>query len=170
MVVGASRTMKEALRVLIADDEALARRVLLHLLARLDLPVEVVGVADNSAEAIDQALILKPDVALLDIRMPGIDGLEAARSIREKLPSCAVILITAYREFDLAKDAIQSGVGCYLVKPVEPEALREALVAVVRAKETEIAESGSARNFSTNSSWQGPWLKRPLSQISYTAT
>jgi len=129
------------LRVLIADDEAVARRYLRRLVEETAIAAEVVGLAADGREAVEQAVALEPDLALLDVRMPGMTGIEAARAIRRQVPSCTIILISAYREFEFARDGMDSGARRYLVKPVEPERLREALIEVAREKEQERAEA-----------------------------
>jgi DNA-binding LytR/AlgR family response regulator len=109
------------MRILVVDDEPIARRRLVRMLGRIP-GVELAGEARDGEEALDKIEALAPDIVLLDIRMPGLDGLSVAR--RQKgLPP--VIFTTAYAEF--AVDAFAAGAVDYLLKPVEQERLEEAL-------------------------------------------
>jgi DNA-binding LytR/AlgR family response regulator len=108
--------------VLVVDDEPIARRRLLRMLASMD-DMEVAGEAADGEEALEKIEKLAPDVLLLDIRMPGLDGLSLARRRRAQLPP--VIFITAHAEF--AVEAFASEAVDYLLKPVERGRLEEAL-------------------------------------------
>lgn len=112
------------MRILIVDDEPLARQRLRDLLAKVD-GAELVAEAENGRDACEQAAALSPDVVLLDIAMPLMDGLEAARHLSEMSHPPAVIFCTAYDEHALA--AFDAGAVDYLLKPVRGERLREAL-------------------------------------------
>ncbi len=111
------------MRVLIVDDEQPARARLTRLVAEIGF--DPVGEADNGEEAIAMARKLRPDAVLLDIRMPGMDGLEAARRLAELEPAPAVIFTTAYGEHAL--EAFDAQAVAYLLKPVRAERLTEAL-------------------------------------------
>jgi len=125
------------LRTLIVDDEPVARRVLAEELA--DLPdIEVVGEADNGEAALRSIERLTPDLVLLDIQMPVIDGFETVRNLRGPLP--AIIFVTAYSEHALK--AFEVGAVDYLLKPVRADRLA---VAVERAREARRSPLDSAR-------------------------
>jgi two-component system, LytTR family, response regulator AlgR len=129
------------LRVLVVDDEPLARERLSHLVEELP-DVELAGVAANAEEALLLAGRLRPEVVLLDIRMPGMDGLEAAHHLARMPEPPAVIFTTAYDQHALA--AFDAQAAGYLLKPVRPEKLREALERArrpTRAQLARIAES-----------------------------
>ena len=112
------------MKILIVDDEPLARRRLSSQIADLGAG-DVVGEADNGITALAEVAARQPDVVLLDVRMPGMDGLETARHLR-RLPAPPVIIFTtAYDEHALA--AFESQALDYLLKPVRSERLREAL-------------------------------------------
>jgi two-component system response regulator AlgR len=113
------------MRILIADDEPLARERLRRLLAELGDEHQVVAEAADGETALALCAREEPDVVLLDIEMPGLDGLEAAARLAELDPPPAVILVTAYPEFAL--DAFARRVADYLVKPVRRERLTAAL-------------------------------------------
>ncbi|WP_293941264.1 LytTR family DNA-binding domain-containing protein [Sphingomonas sp.] len=112
------------LRLLIADDEPLAAERLQLLLARCD-GVDLVGTASDGESAVRMAEALEPDLLLLDIAMPGLDGIEVARALSSRRPSPAVIFVTAFNEFAVA--AFEVAAVDYVMKPVEPERLDRAL-------------------------------------------
>ena len=131
------------LRVLVVDDEPLARERLSHLVEELP-DVELAGVAAGGEEALLLAGRLKPEVVLLDIRMPGMDGLEAAHHLARMPEPPAVIFTTAFEQHALA--AFDAQAAGYLLKPVRPEKLQEALARArqpTRAQLTRIAEGTS---------------------------
>jgi two-component system response regulator AlgR len=111
-------------KVLIVDDESLARQRLIKMFDDID-GFEIVGEAANGAIALEQLQALKPDVVLLDIRMPGIDGLQVAKTIEEQGLASKVIFTTAYDEYAL--DAFDVQAQGYLLKPVNKEKLVKAL-------------------------------------------
>lgn len=115
--------IEQPLRVLIADDEPLARERLAALLG--ELGVEVVASAADGAEAVREAERLQPDVAVLDVRMPGVDGLDAARQLAALAQPPAIVFCTAYDEYALR--AFDARAVDYLMKPVRLERLRQAL-------------------------------------------
>lgn len=128
------------LRVLVVDDEPLARERLSHLVEELP-DTELAGVAANGEEALLLAGRLKPEVVLLDVRMPGMDGLEAAHHLARMPDPPAVIFTTAFEEHALA--AFDAQAAGYLLKPVRPEKLQEALARArtpTRAQLARIAE------------------------------
>jgi DNA-binding LytR/AlgR family response regulator len=116
--------MGEPLRALIADDERLLREQLKTRLATAWPDLEIVGEARDGQEALQKADELRPDVVFLDIRMPGLTGLEAASEI-VTLPSWGgeIVFVTAYDEYAVA--AFEQGALDYLLKPVEPERLAQ---------------------------------------------
>ena len=112
------------LRILIADDEPLATERLQLLLAR-NAGVDLVGTASDGDGAVRLAEALNPDAVLLDIAMPGMDGIDVARALARRRPSPAVIFITAFDQFAVA--AFEVAAVDYLMKPIEPARLTEAL-------------------------------------------
>lgn len=114
-------------RLLIADDEPLQRRALTQLIGRKLPEVEVVCQAANGEEAVAGAKEYHPHLVLMDIKMPGKNGLDAAKEILESAPETRVIMLTAYDEFSYAQTALQLGAVNYLLKPVRPNDLFQAL-------------------------------------------
>jgi len=105
----------EKIRVLIADDEERFRRVVFALLA--DEPdIEVVGHACNGVEAVAVAQELVPDLILLDVRMPEMDGIEAATAIHRTLPTTKIVMLTASEDEDDVFEALKAGAGGYILK------------------------------------------------------
>jgi len=119
----------EPLRVLLVDDHILFRKGLRGLLSARD-DIDIVGECSDGAEAIDQARELIPDVVLMDIRMRGLDGLEATRRITAEMPHVKVVMLTVSEQDDDLFEAIKSGARGYLLKNVEPEELLRLLRAV----------------------------------------
>ena len=114
------------IRVLVAEDQAMMRGALIALLAgQPDL--ETVGEAADGEEAVAEALRLRPDVAVLDIEMPGKDGLWAAAELRQKLPSCRVLILTVFGRPGYLRRAIDSGIGGFLLKDAPPAQLADAI-------------------------------------------
>src|SRR3954452_21795521 len=112
------------LRVLIADDEPLAAERLQLLLAKAD-GAQLVGTASDGESAINLTEALKPDLLLLDIAMPGLDGIGVARALTEQSPSPAVVFVTAFDQFAVAAFEVEA--VDYLMKPVDPIRLQRAL-------------------------------------------
>ena len=127
-------------RVLIVDDEAPARERLRSLLVELD-QADVVGEAVTGEEAVQRAVDLAPDVVLLDVRMPGIDGIEAAKHMNVLEQPPAVIFTTAFDEY--AMKAFDAHAVGYLLKPIRKEKLAAALAHVSRLTRPQLQKIGS---------------------------
>lgn len=116
------------IRVIVADDHPIVRSGIVGLIA-LDPGLEVVGQAANGAEAVDLAARLRPDVVLMDLRMPGTSGIEATSRIAKELPEVHVLVLTTYETDDDILGAIEAGASGYLLKA----APQEEIVAGIRA-------------------------------------
>lgn len=112
----------DKVRVLLADDHALFRRGLASLLAGRD-DIDVVGEAGSGQEAIDRAHELMPDVILMDVRMPGLGGLEATRRIKEEMPYVRIVILTVSEDDEDLFAALKNGAQGYLLKNIDPEDL-----------------------------------------------
>jgi len=120
-------------RILLVDDQALFREGLHTLLsARSDL--EVVGEASNGEEAIRQAARLQPDVVLMDLRMPVLDGVAATRRLHASQPDCRVIVLTTFDDDEYVFEGLRAGAVGYLLKDVPAEKLVEAIRAAARGE------------------------------------
>lgn len=115
------------LRVVIADDEARICKLIEILADWKALGMAVSGVAENGPDALELVRARRPDILITDIRMPGCDGLELIRRAKELAPALEVVIISGYAQFDYAQTAIQYGVGDYLLKPINKEALNHTL-------------------------------------------
>jgi len=121
-----------AIRVLIVDDVAQVQQDLRTVLtlagdADTEHPIEVVGEAANGLEAIDQADSLQPDVVLMDLEMPVMDGYEAARQIKARCPGTRVIALTVHDYPTARQDALQAGMDGFIVKGAPLETLLQAI-------------------------------------------
>jgi two-component system NarL family response regulator len=130
-VTGADDT--DVIRVLIADDQALFRRGL-YVVLGTEEHIEVVAEAEDGEAAIAKAEELAPDVVLMDVRMPRVNGIEAARRIRDILPSTRILMLTVSDEEDDLYEAIKAGANGYLLKEISVEEVAGAIHAVVQGQ------------------------------------
>ncbi|WP_218009774.1 response regulator transcription factor [Actinomadura kijaniata] len=114
------------IRVLLAEDQHIIRGALAALL-NLEADLEVVAEASDGAEAVDRALALRPDVAVMDIDMPRKDGLAAAAELRERLPACKALMLTAHGKPGHLRRALDARVQGFLLKTAPPEELAAAI-------------------------------------------
>jgi DNA-binding NarL/FixJ family response regulator len=125
--------MSEAIHILLADDHHVLRQGIAQVLdAQTDMTV--VAQAGNGRQAVKAAGEFQPDIALLDINMPEMDGVEAARRIRAESPNTGIIILTMYRRDEYVFEAIKAGASGYLLKEVELDELLDAIRAVARGE------------------------------------
>jgi NarL family two-component system response regulator LiaR len=115
-----------AIKVMIVDDHAVVRSGLSAFLLAFD-DLEHVGDATGGAEAVSKCMSLQPDVVLMDLVMPEVDGAEATRRIKEACPEVQVIALTSYKEDDLVQGALKAGALSYLLKNVTADELADAI-------------------------------------------
>ncbi len=125
--------MLSSIRVLIADDHRLFRQGLRQICETVG-HLEVVGEAENGREAVELARQLQPDVILMDIQMPVVDGVEATRLITAEIPAVRVIILTMYKQDRYVFEAIKAGARGYLLKDVDEQELVDAVRAVHRGE------------------------------------
>src|SRR5690606_41215109 len=113
------------IRLLIADDHVLFRKGLCQALTQ-EPDLEVVGEAADGNEAITKAVALKPDVVVMDLAMPVLSGIEAARQIRRQQPEVSVVILTAYDDDENLRSAMSAGVRAYVRRGVAPSGLAAA--------------------------------------------
>jgi DNA-binding NarL/FixJ family response regulator len=124
-------TSTKAARVLIADDQTLFRSGLARLLDDGDDRVSVVGEAVDGLDAVKLAATLKPDVVLMDIKMPNLDGIEACRRILAENPKVKVLMLTTFEADNHVIQALKAGASGYVLKDSQPAAIVSSILAVV---------------------------------------
>jgi two-component system NarL family response regulator len=120
-------------KVLIVDDHALIREGLCKIL-NMQETIEVIGEAENGDQAVDLALKLNPDVVLMDINMPGSNGIEATRSIKNLRPDIGIIALTIHDQEDYLFELIKAGVSGYVLKDISPDLLVQTIIGVSRGE------------------------------------
>ncbi|MBV7271304.1 response regulator [Clostridium sp. PL3] len=118
-------------KLLIVDDEAFERKIIRFMLKKNFSNVEIVDEAANGDDAILLAQKHKPNIIIMDIKMPGKNGLEAQQSIIQFNPNVKTIILTAFDNFNFAQNAIKLGVVDYILKPIRPDKLSNSLTKVI---------------------------------------
>ena len=124
---GNAQTTRETVRVLVVDDHALFAEALMLTLG-IDDRIQVVGSASSGNEAVSLAEALHPDVVLMDIHMPSMDGIEATRHVRRVSPGTRVVMVTSARSPELAEEAKAAGAERYLTKDTPAVRLIDAIL------------------------------------------
>lgn len=122
---------KKMIKVLIVDDESLMRRGLTALL-KLENDLEIVGDADNGKIALEKVAELNPDVVLMDVRMPVMDGVAATKEISQQFPQVEILILTTFDDQEYVTQAIKYGASGYLLKDTPSEELAQAIRTVHR--------------------------------------
>ncbi|GER87611.1 DNA-binding response regulator [Dictyobacter vulcani] len=125
------RDEQAPVRILVVDDQQLVRDGIISLL-RIMEDLEVVGAARDGQEAITQTMTLQPDVVLMDIRMPGMDGVEATRQILQQQPSCCILMLTTFEDDEYVRNALRVGARGYLLKDMPVADLAKAIFAAAK--------------------------------------
>jgi len=146
------------IRVLIADDQAIVCEGL-KVVLNASAQVRVVGTAPDGAAAVTLAEALHPDVVLMDLKMPGMNGVQATRALRERFPQIAVLVLTTYDDDEWVVDAIRAGAAGYLLKDSSSEQIVAAIEGTA-AGETHVDPAVAAKLFSYVR--QGPPPSRAL--------
>ena len=136
-------TTQQKIRVMLVDDHAVVRSGLGAFLSVMP-DLELVGEAENGEQAVARCAVYKPDVILMDLMMPVMDGVTATRQIRERLPSVHVIALTSFREDDLVQNALKAGATGYLMKNVSAPELAAAIRSAHAGKMTLSSEAAEA--------------------------
>lgn len=136
-------TESKNIRVLLVDDHAVVRSGLADFLFAYD-DLELVGEASSGEVAVSMCERVKPDVVLMDLVMPGMDGAEATRAIRQACPDIQVIVLTSYKDEDLVQNAMQAGAIGYLLKNVTAAELAEAIRSAKAGRPTLAPEAAQA--------------------------
>ncbi|PYI52898.1 response regulator transcription factor [Paenibacillus flagellatus] len=114
------------IKLLLVDDQDLIRESL-HIVLDMDPEIEVVGLAENGRAAVALAESASPNVILMDVRMPEMDGVQATREIKRRWPDMRVIILTTFQEIDYVVDALGAGAEGYLLKAIHPKELAEGI-------------------------------------------
>ena len=122
------------IRILIADDEVIERKYLHSVFAKHPQTYTVVGEARNGAEILEQTVRTNPDVIIMDISMPCMDGLTSAQRIKRHYPNIIILLNTAYAEFEFARKAVEYQLDAYLLKPAKESLILETIDKCIRQK------------------------------------
>lgn len=128
-------------RILIAEDEEIARLALRRICEGSGCPVEVVSEVGTGRQVIEAVELARPDIILMDVAMPGIDGLTAAREIRQRYPATRIVIVSAHENFEYAQQALRLGATDYLLKPVRPEQLVHLLQILCADHDSGIAQA-----------------------------
>lgn len=120
-------------RVVIANDQRVVRDGLAMLIGLLD-GIEVIATAADGLDAIEAALTHRPDIIVMDLRMPNLDGTQATRRIRIELPNTQVLVLTTYADDDALFPALEAGARGYLTKNATAEEIEQALLALARGQ------------------------------------
>jgi DNA-binding NarL/FixJ family response regulator len=121
------------MKIIICDDQAVVRDGL-EMLLSLEKDIDVVGTAQDGAEALEQAGQKGPDLVLMDLKMPGMNGIEATRQIRAKYPDIKILVLTTYDDDEWVFDAIRAGASGYLLKDMPREKVVEAIRGTLEGK------------------------------------
>ncbi len=121
----------QPVRVLVVDDQRLMRDGIASLLS-IQEGIEVVGSASNGEEALERALALRPDVILMDVRMPVLDGVLATAQVRAQLPACRILMLTTFDDEEYVIEALRAGASGYLLKDIPSPDLARAVQAAHR--------------------------------------
>lgn len=147
------------MRALVADDERLMREQLIGRLAKAWPDLDIVAQATNGLEAVKLAMETQPDVAFLDIRMPGLTGVEVAAQLDERI---RVVFVTAYDEYAVA--AFEQGAVDYLLKPVEPERLARTVARLQQGRRSDV-QAGEGVDWSPLLQTLGGAARPPVSPL-----
>lgn len=121
----------DPIRLLIADDQVLFAESLSYVIKGISNDIQIVGIARDGDEAVALALEKEPDIVLMDVRMPSLDGVEATRLIHESKPNIRIVMLTTFDDDEYVHSAVAFGAVGYLLKNIRPEALVSSLNAVM---------------------------------------
>lgn len=131
------------IRVLIVDDETIACSLIRGIIQNHFPQIGMIGEAHNGKVAVEKAREMEPDIIIMDVEMPMVNGIDASRQIRKLFPGCAIIFLTAFASFTYAKQAITLGVEEYLLKPIEETALVAVIGQALRKLRKDALTEGS---------------------------
>lgn len=159
-------------RVLVVDDQQLVRDGIASLL-RVQEGIAVIGTATNGQEALEQAITQQPDVILMDVRMPIMDGVQATFQILRQVPSCCILMLTTFDDDEYVRDALRAGARGYLLKDLPAQDLAQAVHAVAQGVyqfDASVMERMIEEYSKPNIVQQGEAEQRMASSLSKTKT
>jgi DNA-binding NarL/FixJ family response regulator len=118
-------------KIMIVDDESIERDALKYIIKQSELEINEIEEACSGREAIEKAMLFKPDIMLIDIKMPGINGIEAVKRIKQIFPDLQVLFLTAFNYFNYAQEAIKVGAKEFVVKPATNDQIIQALEGII---------------------------------------
>lgn len=124
---------EKPIRIIIADDHAVVRQAL-HVMLEMEPEFTVIGEADDGEQALVLADEFQPDLVLMDIRMDGMDGVEATRILRKEHPEISVLVLTGFGEDEVLLQAVEAGAQGFLLKDASAEEVKQAILRVVRGE------------------------------------
>lgn len=149
------------IRVLIADDHHVVRRGLLFFL-KTQKDIEVIGEAKNGIEAIEQVEKLQPDIVLMDLVMPELDGIQATERIKKKWPNVHVLMLTSFSDKDHVLPALKAGAAGYQLKDIEPDELVTSIRTIMKGEQPIHPEATTSLEEGRLEEEQLPHVQNPL--------
>ena len=147
----------QEIKIMIVEDQEIIRKSL-GIVLNLNADINVVGTAENGAVAVEMAAQLLPDVILMDVQMPVMDGVEATERIKKSYPDVKVIMLTTFQDADVVSGALHAGAEGYILKAIDPMDLAAALRLVHRG-ETMISQEVAKALFTRSSATAGAFVK-----------
>ena len=135
---------KKEINIVLVEDDFLVADLIKQILSNLDLGYKIIGKASNGVEGVELVKTLKPDLVIMDIRMPQMNGIEATKIIQEKCPT-PVIMLTSYENSELINEASDAGAAAYLIKPLKKN-LVEQSITIASARHNDIMEMRRLNN------------------------
>lgn len=154
------------MKILIADDEWIERKSMRKLIEENMSGMQIVGEAKHGREAVALTKDLQPDIILMDIKMPGMSGIEAVKAIKEKYPKIKIAMVSAFDSFEYAKEAMHYGIKDYILKPSDKKEVLEALERMKQEIESEVQQvklSAESKSLTRLNFLQG-LLSHPIDQ------
>ncbi|HAU35915.1 response regulator [Lysinibacillus fusiformis] len=149
------------IRVLIADDHHVVRRGLLFFL-KTQKDIEVVGEAKNGHEAVSLAESIQPDIILMDLVMPELDGIQATKRIKAKFPKIEILMLTSFSDRDHVVPAMEAGAAGYQLKDIEPDELVLSIRRIMRGENTLHPEATTTLEMDRKEAQNAPHSLNPL--------
>ena len=135
--------------VVVADDEEEIRRSLVRRVKWEEIGFEVVGEAENGADALELVEKLEPDLLLTDIKMPFLSGIELARAVREVRPMVQIAFLSGFDDFTYAQQAIQYNIVSYMLKPISAKEIEAELIKIKKAMDQRVEEFTKERSWTS---------------------